>query len=507
MSAPQPDAPKTRAKVHIALYVTVVEDMGVSRIACVAIDLTRSFVSWDNVKVQPLKKFDGRHPESPYRVLRPLIKYKLDGHTGANEVSTIIEAFQNPTGKNLDYPGGNGHLKSMFGVHDTPKGQGRFPDLFTDGTDGVYRIRPDVLSSSNLTFEVFKNNEGGWEEPTDDALRAIHDGLPQTEKGEFVTQPLTKPLTVGTKAHDIVSQPDGLYRSTTESQPNDIPKLPTPKSRDTREAPNIREEVRKRLVKILENHPKAMKYLFDEIFEQTDLSDSGKQDAIANHLLDMQVTDFLSLIRNAYKSHVEFADPTAVVYREIATYVLPQIYRKTFHSEFRACLNSSLAQKSDVRTEGTFLIITAAHESLIEILAAGVDGRPTMFADGWHIEADIPRGRNEVALVAPGGIEEGDGVKRFIRAFELGLRSMVTRLPSTFRDQVWAIRRKLVENMKLDPPTRFYYIYREGQGRVKELELLYPEIVFLLHQSIDRDDDGFGVLNCLLELYCPESKP
>jgi len=182
------------------------------------------------------------------------------------------------------------------------------------------------------------------------------------------------------------------------------------------------------------------------------------------------------------------------VYRDIAKYVIPQIYGPELRQKIRQLLNSGK----------NFLEISTSHKSLIEILVAGVDGRPVMFVDAWKFDSDCPPSKFEFSMEAESGILDEENQK-FIEEFEEKLHDALGGHAKNLPDPVSSVNRFLKRRAAREPSVRYFYIYRKGQSRVKNLEERYPPILFFLNNASGHNDDESIIIDCLKCLHCPES--
>ena len=354
-------------------------------------------------------------------------------------------------------------LNWIFGEEE---GVARFLSLEGSTCENVRIVDSSVLKSTNTTILLRVNTDSKHEPASRGAMETICSGLTKDRfAGKWEDQSFEGPFT------EIDPE---LKR---------------------------RNEVRKRVIEILREHSDATDYLCDSFEGKTKRNPAAKEAVVADRLLDTPLLDFLTRIHNAHKLHSKQQNATAEVYREIATYVIPQLYDEPFRKSIRPSLERG----------GAFITVRASHRSLIEILVAGVDGRPAMFADEWQLNGPYPLGKLEIANNAEGGILLEDGIKTFIEEFEDALLQLVGDLPLEVEEKTRAIQEELSARLEDEPPVRFYYIYREGQLPIPELESRYKDIVFVVHErtrlrdSEGRSDPGYRSALTLKRLFCPES--
>jgi hypothetical protein len=257
-----------------------------------------------------------------------------------------------------------------------------------------------------------------------------------------------------------------------------------------------RKRVRDAVLQILSEQTEVTNLLASKIDGMDKHSQQLLCGEIADHLLATSLDDFLALVVDGFQSHYTASREIANDFRKLATYVLPQIYKKSFLQEVRRRLNSV----------DNFLVIPGSHKSIIELMIAGADGRPLEFEDTWKFEDSIPTSKYELQPNAELGIVQGMVEEKFIDGFERAIMTKIGGLAQDLPDRTRALQKLLEKRRKREPPIRFFYIYPVGQSRVESLEKQYSQVVFIAHDR-KHDDDDVGVLDDLKRLFCPEDHP
>ncbi len=274
-----------------------------------------------------------------------------------------------------------------------------------------------------------------------------------------------------------------------------IPDLPVDSDDDLDVGEKALAQVRAGIQQILSDHSAATDYLAKQIVGLETAKDVSQQ--ITDHLLNSSLRDFLPLAIGGFTDHAGTDSNVAKAFRDLATYVLPQIYNIDLVRHIRRQLNSG----------DNFLAIPTPHRSLIELVLAGVKGRKLGFPDNWPPLDDIPSAHDEIAQCADFGIMEGENRDKFIESFEHAImqKSRVGGIVRGLRNQTKAINQILGKLGEEKPPVVYYFIYPDGQSRVEELETSYPHVVFIAHQWTDHDEEELGLLFDLRRMFCSES--
>jgi len=275
-----------------------------------------------------------------------------------------------------------------------------------------------------------------------------------------------------------------------------VPNLPV--DQDDSEAEtheSVRKCIREEVLKILSAHSDdARSQLASEIKGMQDLNDQVACEKMADYLLDTSLEDFLEIVVKGFRSHHRTAPEVAKAFRDVATYALPQVYKKGSVQEVRRRLNSV----------DNFLVIQASHESIIELIVAGALGRRLEFEGHWTKGAATPKSKDLVKPNAELGIVEGKVEAKFIEAFERAIMTIIGGLAGEFRDRTKVIQLQLAMRRKQRPPVRLFYIYPALQGPVEELERRYSDIIFVSHEWLDPQPDEAKILDQLWQMFCPE---
>ena len=272
-----------------------------------------------------------------------------------------------------------------------------------------------------------------------------------------------------------------------------IKELPLDSLNDVETHEKTKSRVREGIKKILKNQQSAKEYLA----RSADVDKKDPIPAIVEYVLGTSLAKFLPLMIRGFADHADSDRDTAIVFRDLASYVLPQIYNDDLLRDIRRQLNSG----------SNFLVIPASHKSIIELVVTGVLGGKLSFKDAWEFEGDMPSGKLEITPVGEPGILHGENLDKFRVSFEKGIMKKIGGLAKHMPDQTKAINRKLKRLKNGDPPIRYYFVYPEGVERVDELETRYPDIVFISHEVTDHNDDDFDILDGLIQMFCPESQP
>ena len=274
-----------------------------------------------------------------------------------------------------------------------------------------------------------------------------------------------------------------------------VPSLPVDKDDSEAETHEIvRKRIREEVLKILSAHSDATTQLASEIKGMQDLKDQVACEKMADYLLDASLEDFLQIVVKGFFSHHRTAPEVAKAFRDVATYALPQVYKKGSVQEVRRRLNSV----------DNFLVIQASHESIIELIVAGALGRRLEFEGNWTKGAATPKSKDLVKPNAELGIVEGKVEAKFIEAFERAIMTIIGGLAGEFRDRTKVIQLQLAMRRKQRPPVRLFYIYPALQGPVEELERRYSDIIFVSHEELELQPDDVNILDLLWQMFCPE---
>ena len=258
---------------------------------------------------------------------------------------------------------------------------------------------------------------------------------------------------------------------------------------------SVRKRIREEVLKILAAHIDATQRLASEIKGMQDLKVQAACEKVADYLLDASLDDFLQIVVvKGFLSHHRTSSDVAKALLDVATYALPQVYKKGPVQEVRRRLNSV----------DNFLVIQASHESIIELIVAGALGRRLAFEGNWTKGAATPKSKDLVNPNAELGIVDGKVEEKFIDGFERAIMTKVGGLAGEFRDRTKVIQMQLANRRKQQPPVRFFYIYPAGQGRVEELERCYSDIIFVSHEMLGFQPDEANVLDQLWRMFCPE---
>ena len=475
--------PSPTAKVTLAIDVTYCAKS--KSITDVRIAPKKCVVEWNGVKVSP----DGEPPagnaarvSTVRKTINMLVSHRLWGDSDNPPDITYMNGILRGLGESdsdeneqesMNVPthsqppdidessqrerGHSDLLNWIFGMED-----GTSCFLALAGTQRSERriVDSSVLRSTDTRILLRVNNDANHAPATEDAMKAICLGLKGGRtKGAFQAQEFDKAFVLSV-------------------DPN-----------------QRREEVRNRVVKILHGQPDATTEYLAERFEvMTDLPLERKRTAVADCLLRTSLAEFLKVAERAYAAHFKKADAAAVVYREIATYVIPQIYSLELRQKIHKILDSG----------GNFLEIPTSNKSLIEILVAGVDGRPVMFADAWKFNAPCPPSKYELHPEPESGFLSKEN-QIFIQEFKEKLHAALGDDGSSWPDPLGHINVILMRRAEREPSVRYFYIYRKGQGRVMELEESYPTILFFVHSVSGHNVDESSIIDCLKCLFCPEA--
>ena len=258
----------------------------------------------------------------------------------------------------------------------------------------------------------------------------------------------------------------------------------------------IAERIRSRVSVILAQRPTAAKYLAEKLALEE--STTSEIEVFAGQLLRCSLADFLPTVISRFTKH---DDETSVVLRELAMYVIPQIFRKELRREI------GMRMKTE-----NFVEIPASHKSIVELVITGANGHKLGFEDDWKSDASMPVGKFQIEPGSEFGILQGDELKRFVKAFE---SAIVRKLGAGFINQfttvarAGAIREELAIRRAGEhgrPPSRYYFIYPEGHDRVPELESTYADVVFVEHRPTSYDKTEHNVVRSIRKMFCPDDE-
>ena len=276
-----------------------------------------------------------------------------------------------------------------------------------------------------------------------------------------------------------------------------VPELPVDlNDQDADAHEKARNRVRTAVSQILSNSPDVRKHLASQIDGMDKHAEHLLCSEITDHLLATSLDDFLPLVVNGFQSHVAWSREVAGQFRDLATYVLPQVYKKSFLQEVRRRLSG----------DDNFLVLPGSHKSIIELLIAGALGRPLQFEDNWKFEDSIPASKFEVQPNAELGIVEGKVEEKFIDGFERAIMTIIGGVALGQADRTRSLQRMLEKLRRREPPIRLFYIYPFGQSRIESLEKRYSQVVFIDHDR-KHDDEDVDVLFDLKQLFCPDKQP
>lgn len=278
---------------------------------------------------------------------------------------------------------------------------------------------------------------------------------------------------------------------------NIVSGLPVDSNDEVADAHEItRKRVRNAILLILSQRADFTKLLASSIDGMDKHAEHLLCGEIADHLLTTSLDAFLPLVVNGFQSHYASSREIANDFRELATYVLPQVYKKSFLREVRRRLNS----------DDNFLEIPGSHKSIIELIIAGALGRPLQFEDNWKFEDAMPASTSEIQPNAELGIVDGQVEEKFIDGFERAVMTRIGGLANDLPDRTRALQKLLEKRRKREPPIRLFYIYPVGQSRIESLEKRYSQVVFIAHDR-KHDDEDVDILDDLRQLFCPEDDP
>ncbi|MDA1050996.1 MAG: serine protease [Planctomycetota bacterium] len=276
-----------------------------------------------------------------------------------------------------------------------------------------------------------------------------------------------------------------------------IPDLPFDSDEDLDAHERALTRVRDGVQKILSNYPTAATYLAKQIGGMDDYIAEKQRESVTARLLGASLSDFMPLVMQGFVAQVKTDRNVAHAFRELATYLLPKIYKEDFLREVRRRIEAG----------DRFLVIPASHKSIIELVMAGVFGRKLGFPETWPPLDDVPSAADQIAPCAEFGIMAGENLDRFIESFEHAImqKTRVGGVPRGLRDPTRAINRRLAALRSEEPPVVYYFVYPDGHSRVEELESRYPNVVFVAHEWTDHDDQEVDILFSLREMFCSES--
>ncbi len=285
------------------------------------------------------------------------------------------------------------------------------------------------------------------------------------------------------------------------------PDLPIQNEADTETRDVVRSRVLTAVQTILEGQTKVVQFLEKQIDKTTNslggesqesisrLAPDEKKKEIAKYLLRIRLEDFIPLIVNGYTASCRFPDnDESNIYRELAAYILPQIYNEAFLRELHRTVNAG----------GNFIAIPSSHKSIIELIVSGALGRKLQLED-WLSDNECPSGKLQISPCAEIGILGEQTMERFLKAFEDALmqKPMIGRFCAELPDPTRAINERLEELRDREPPIMFYYLYDAGHGRIPELEIRYPSVIFVEREPTGHNSLEAKILYCLYEMFSP----
>ena len=255
----------------------------------------------------------------------------------------------------------------------------------------------------------------------------------------------------------------------------------------------IRENFSNQVKLLLSQKPMILQYLKDKIDLSGQKNDAERNELLIKKILQIPLEDFLKIVATAVSEKNDNADAQA--FRDFARFVVPQIYQDDLLKDVRRTL---AARKN-------FIQIPTSHRSIIELVLAGAFGRKLGFPKDWNPMADSSRADAEIEPSPEVGTMPDE---KFIESFERGImqKARVGSVAKGFKNQTPIIKRILQRLREEEPPVVLYYIYPQGWGRVVELEELYTEVVFVVHDQTDPSEPDADLFYFLSRIFTPESE-
>jgi hypothetical protein len=247
-------------------------------------------------------------------------------------------------------------------------------------------------------------------------------------------------------------------------------------------------------VKLLLTHkPMIVQYLKDKIDLAGQAGDVERNELLIKKILQLPLEEFLKIVVIAVNEKHEDAD--AQGFRDFARFVVPQIYQDSLLKEVRR----------NIAARKNFLVLPTSHRSIIELVLAGAFGRKLGFPKDWNPMTDNSKAEAEIEPWPEVGTMPDN---KLIESFERGImqKARVGNVAKGFKSQTAVIKQILQRLREEEPPVVFYYIYPQGWGRVSDLEKLYTEVVFIVHDHTDPSEHDTDLFYYLSRIFTPESE-
>jgi hypothetical protein len=272
------------------------------------------------------------------------------------------------------------------------------------------------------------------------------------------------------------------------------------------ESPEGLKRLRTKALECLRNEPDAVQRLAAAVPKDSQCEDAGidheaRCERVIDVLLGGDATEMVDLLCRCYLEAVDGAQTNiAKVIESLCYLILPVVYRPEDLHRIGA----------SVERGETIVSLPALHETSVEIIMAGVDGRGLQLHSATNSK-NYPAGELLLQPLPEGGLDKT--AEDALAAFQKQIGEKFLTSPSqalSSKDIQESIERKLKRRIK-QKGYRYYYVYRqsgdiESRKRrtdvVQRLRDAFPSVVFIgLERAHDAPSEE-DTLDALQQLLC-----